>query len=126
MDLSSASASAMSLIFRPMRPVLAVGVARSVGLSATIALQKLLYRSRCQLGCGIGMGPGNHILDGGPDLYNIGLAAMSCAKTAEPIKRLLGMWTFRHITLTSCSHYRCVVGGGIYTGNWPVLLVSAS
>jgi len=44
------------------------------------------------------VGPGNHVLDGGPDLLSKlrgnfeGRSAVSCAKTAEPIKVPFQMW----------------------------------
>ena len=59
-----------------------------------------------QFGFRTRVGPWNHILDGGPEPHGKGPffggracldisddSAVSCAKTAEPIEMLFGLWT---------------------------------
>jgi len=48
--------------------VVCLSIGRSVGLSQSCDLQKRLNRSKCRLGCGLGMSR-NHVLDGGPDTH---------------------------------------------------------
>jgi len=91
-----------------MRPILTDRVAWSVGLSITlVSPAKTAAPIQLPFGLRIWVGPGNHVLDGGPDppmgrgkflgengrpIVKYRDTTVVCAKTAEPIGIPFGLW----------------------------------